>query len=204
MQVLVPKLEKLSIIHMDNLKEIWPCEFRTSDEVNLREIYVNSCDKLMNLFPCNPMPLLHHLQELQVKWCGSIEVLFNIDLDCAGEIGEEGINTNLRSIEVDCLGKLRELWKIKGDQVNSGVNICSFQAVEKIMVKQCKRFKNVFTPTGANFDLGALIEISIEDCGGEKGRFNESEKSSQEEKQEVCMDFNLSLCLIKVWFDTSP
>ncbi|XP_023760075.1 uncharacterized protein LOC111908479 isoform X2 [Lactuca sativa] len=188
-EVLVPKLEKLSIIHMDNLKEIWPCDFRTSDEVNLREIYVNSCDKLMNLFPCNPMPLLHHLQELQVKWCGSIEVLFNIDLDCAGEIGEGGIKTNLRSIEVDCLGKLREVWRIKGDQVNSGVNIRSFQAVEKIMVKRCKRFRNLFTPTGANFDLGALMEISIEDCGGERGIFNESEKSSQEEKQEIGISF---------------
>nr|KAJ0221582.1 hypothetical protein LSAT_V11C200052380 [Lactuca sativa] len=121
---------------------------------DLRHILkVISCDKLVNLFPDNPMSMLHHLEELEVENCGSIESLFNIDLDCAGAIGQEDNSSSLRNIEVENLGKLREVWRIKGGD-NSRPLVHGFQAVESIRVRKCKRFRNVFTPTTTNFDLG--------------------------------------------------
>ncbi|CAI9270375.1 unnamed protein product [Lactuca saligna] len=180
-EVLIPKLEKLHVGSMWNLKEIWPCKFSRSEEVKLREIKVRNCDKLVNLFPYNPMSLLHHLEELEVKNCGSIESLFNIDLDCDGAIGQEDNNTNLRRIEVRELGKLREVWRIKGAD-NSHPLIHGFQAVESIKIERCKRFRNVFTPITTNFDLRALLETSIHYSGENKGN-NESEESSREHEQ---------------------
>ena len=145
---------------MDNLKEIWPCDFRMSEEVKLREIRVERCDKLVNLFPCNPVPFLHHLKELDVRKCSSIEVLFNLDLDCVGVI-EKGSISRLRSIYVEDSRKLREVWKIKGGENNFGLPIRGFQGVEIIKIINCERFIFLFTPTTTNFDIGALIHLNI-------------------------------------------
>ncbi|CAI9271039.1 unnamed protein product [Lactuca saligna] len=157
-EIRVPNLEKLQIEHLENLKEIWPRDYiRTSEEeVNLREIYAKDCDNLVNLFPCNPMPLLHHLEELKVKKCGSIEELFNIDLDSIGQTGEGCNNSSLRNIQVKELGKLNEVWRIKGEN-NSGLSIRGFQAVETITITACTRFRGVFTPTTINFEMRAHI-----------------------------------------------
>ncbi|KAL7613560.1 hypothetical protein Lser_V15G04786 [Lactuca serriola] len=161
-QVLIPKLEILEIGRMNKLKEIWPYQSSSSDEVNacmLREIRVRECDNLVNLFPTNPMSLLGRLEELVVSNCGSIEVLFNIDMSCVGEIEE--YSSNLRLINVDGLGKLRELWRMKGES-SSDILICSFQAVEGIKIERCERFVNVFTPTVSNSDVRTLMNVSID------------------------------------------
>ncbi|KAL7611904.1 hypothetical protein Lser_V15G04801 [Lactuca serriola] len=160
--VLIPKLEKLRIWRMDKLKEIWAYQFSSSDEVNacmLREIEVDSCNNLVNLFPTNPMFLLGRLEELDVSFCGSIEVLFNIDMSCVGEIEE--YSSNLRRIYVDGLGKLRELWRMKGES-SSDILIRSFQAVERIEIRSCERFVNVFTPTVTNSDVRTFMNVSID------------------------------------------
>ncbi|XP_023766924.1 uncharacterized protein LOC111915504 [Lactuca sativa] len=183
-EVVIPKLETLRIDDMENLKEIWPCKLSKGEKVKLRGIKVRNCDKLMNLFPYNPMSLLCHLEEFEVENCGSIETLFNIDLDCADTIGEEYNNSSLRSIRVGNSAKLREVWRIKGGDKSCPL-VCGFQVVERISIWRCERFRNVFTPIATNFDLGALLEILIEDCGGETGRFNESKESSQEKKTNI-------------------
>ncbi|CAI9270329.1 unnamed protein product [Lactuca saligna] len=161
-QMLIPKLEKLGIWSMDKLKEIWPYQFSSSDEVNacmLREIHVRNCDNIVNLFPTNPMFLLGRLEELVVSECGSIEVLFNIDMSCVGEIEE--YSSNLRHIYVYGLGKLRELWRMKGES-SSDILIRCFQAVESIDIRMCERFVNVFKPTVTNSDVRTFMNVSID------------------------------------------
>ncbi|XP_023760079.1 uncharacterized protein LOC111908484 isoform X1 [Lactuca sativa] len=179
-EFVIPKLETLQIDDMENLKEIWPYELNRGKKVKLREIEVRNCDKLVNLFPYNPMSLLHHLEELEVMNCGSIESLFNIYLDCASVIGEEDNMSSLRSIKVKNSGKLKEVWRIK-DAYNSHPLVRGFQAVESIKIERCESFRNVFTPTTTNFDLGALLEIFIE--RGENQGNDKSEESSQEKEQ---------------------
>ncbi|CAI9293967.1 unnamed protein product [Lactuca saligna] len=183
-EVMIPNLEKLYIFYMENLKELWPCEFRITEEVKLREIEVRYCDNLVNLFPCNPTPLLHHLEALELWDCGSIEVLFNIDLDCVSEIGEEDSNSSsLRSIKVQRFGKLTYVWRIKGAD-NSPHLIRDFITVESIDIRSCNMFRNVFTPVVTNFDLSALTEIFIHECG-ESERNNELMECIQEEKLNI-------------------
>ncbi|KAL7613749.1 hypothetical protein Lser_V15G06305 [Lactuca serriola] len=161
-EMLIPKLEILKICSMDKLKEIWPYQFSSSDKLNacmLREIKVGDCDNLVNLFPTNPMSLLGRLEDLGVLGCKSIEVLFNIDMSCVGEIEE--YSSNLRHIEVYGLGKLRELWRIKGEN-SSDILIRSFQSVEWIQINWCERFVNVFTPTLTNYHVRTLMTVSID------------------------------------------
>ncbi|KAJ0734525.1 putative P-loop containing nucleoside triphosphate hydrolase, leucine-rich repeat domain superfamily [Helianthus annuus] len=165
-EVVIPKLEKLDISTMDSLKQIWPCDKSTTQKNNasmLRKIIVRKCDSLMNIFPCNPFPLLNHLEELKVLNCGSIEVLFNIDFESFNGMGEYSCS-RLRSIKVEYLGKLKELWRMRG--VNSSdIIINGFKGVESIEITECKSFTNIFTPTTTNFDLGALTTYITRNSG---------------------------------------
>ncbi|CAH1435240.1 unnamed protein product [Lactuca virosa] len=147
--------------------------------ISLRRIDVSSCDKLVDLFPCNPLQLLQHLEELQVQKCRSIEALFNIDLDCVGETGEGG-TSSLRSIEVRKLGKLQEVWRIKGAN-HSRIPIRGFQAVESIRIKNCNRFRNIFSPSASNFDLGALTSMDIIESGEIRRKYGSVESSQGQE-----------------------
>ncbi|KAD7477399.1 hypothetical protein E3N88_00535 [Mikania micrantha] len=159
-EVMIPNLSRLEINGLKKLKQIWACDYTSAEEDNiskLKAIEVNDCNSLVNLFPCNPMQLLTHLEELEVNNCCSIEVVFNIDL---GKIKQH--ISNLRSIRVYELGELREVWRINEENY-FGHLICGFQAVESIHIGNCKKFKNVFTPITANFDMSALRNIYIKD-----------------------------------------
>ncbi|CAH1441831.1 unnamed protein product [Lactuca virosa] len=156
-EMLIPKLEILKILSMDKLKEIWPCQFSGNDQVNtcmLREIHVKGCDNLVNLFPTNPMSLLRHLEEISVFQCGSIEVLFDINMSCVGEIEER--SSNLRYIWVCNSQKLRELWRMKGES-SFDILIHNFQAVKSIVISGCESFVNIFTPTATSSDVRTLM-----------------------------------------------
>ncbi|KAI3724520.1 hypothetical protein L2E82_36301 [Cichorium intybus] len=181
-EVLIPKLGILRIMKMDKLEEIWPYQVCSSDEVDactLREIKVKECDNIVNLFPTNPMFLLGRLEDLYVSKCGSIEVLFEIDMSCVGEIEE--YSSNLRSIHVEVLGKLRQLWRMKGES-SSDILIRSCEALVKININNCERFVNVFTPTVTNSDVKALMNVSIDGRRPweESGRNIELIRKSQE------------------------
>ncbi|KAL8266285.1 hypothetical protein R6Q59_003629 [Mikania micrantha] len=183
-EVVIPKLEKLDISRMENLKQIWPCQISTIEKNSvslLRQITVRECDNLVNLFPNNPLPLLNHLEELEVHECGSVQVLFNIDFKSFCEM--EGYVSRLRSIRVVDTWKLKEIWRMEGLN-NSKIIIDGFKCVERIEIDRCYNFKNVFTPTTTYFDLRALTTYISYSTGNdlEEGVMtNESTESSDEE-----------------------
>ncbi|KAD7477387.1 hypothetical protein E3N88_00523 [Mikania micrantha] len=121
-EVVIPNLSKLIINGLEKLKQIWACDFTSDEEDNismLKVIEVNDCNSLVNLFPCNPMKILTHLENLRVNKCCSIEVIFNIDL---GKIKQDV--SNLRSIEVSELDELREMNGIS--EVDDDLSILAF------------------------------------------------------------------------------
>ncbi|KAD7477051.1 hypothetical protein E3N88_00187 [Mikania micrantha] len=158
-QVKFVKLEKLRIHKMKKLKQIWDSEFGTENNIfMLREIKVEKCDRLENLFPTNSMRTWNHLERLEVRDCGSIEVIFNIDLGY--EFAQVSMN-NLRSIDVSGSKNVRELWRIKSDEKNF-MSICGFESVEVIRIEGCR---NVFTTSNFNtkFDMKAVSKESRDD-----------------------------------------
>ncbi|KAI7744908.1 hypothetical protein M8C21_016648, partial [Ambrosia artemisiifolia] len=157
-EVVVPKLEKLDINDMEKLKQIWPCQIPTVEKNNvsmLRKIVVRRCHSLINIFPINPLPMLNNLEELTVVSCESLNVIFNIDFETVSEM--YGYISRLRSIMVENLRNLRELWRMRSVN-NSNIVINGFQGVQSITISHCKRFKDIFTPVTTNFDLRALID----------------------------------------------
>nr|GFA50335.1 NB-ARC domains-containing protein [Tanacetum cinerariifolium] len=137
------------------------------------------CDSLVNLLSRNPMPLFNHLEELEVNYCASIEVIFDIDMGCVGETDKVSSSSRLRSIRLRQLGKLREVWRIK-DAGNDLIH--GFEAVESIRIYDCKRFENIITPATTNFEMRALKQVAITDCGGESERNDEMVESKQDQE----------------------
>ncbi|KAK9062831.1 hypothetical protein SSX86_020021 [Deinandra increscens subsp. villosa] len=180
--VLVPKLSKLTVNGLAKLKQIWDCDTTSSGEEDvvsmLRKIEVNNCESVVNIFPRNPMRLLRNLEKVSVRRCCSIQILFNIDMN--KEQLSSSNTSSLRRIKVEGLEELREVWKIN-DENNSGHLIRGFQAVETIRILECKKLRNVFTPTTANLDLGALVEMDIRDSGE-----NNVELVNDSQEEELC------------------
>ncbi|KAL8248928.1 hypothetical protein R6Q59_005796 [Mikania micrantha] len=196
-KVVIPRLEKLDISSMENLKHIW--SYETVDEnVNvsiLRNIRVSNCKNLNNLFPLNPLPLLSRLEELAVDSCRSIEVLFNMEFESHNNHND----SRLRSIEVHNLGSLKELWRMinVGHVINnSDVRIKCFNNVESIKMFNCGMFTNIFTPATCNFDLEALTEIITKHIGGEEDQINAgiSRGGEKSEMDEDIINPNYHVC----------
>ncbi|KAM0058470.1 putative P-loop containing nucleoside triphosphate hydrolase, leucine-rich repeat domain superfamily [Helianthus debilis subsp. tardiflorus] len=156
-EVMIPKLEKLKITRMKNLKEI--CESEITTTVGKSE----------NIFM---------LREIEVKYCSSIEVLFSIGL---GQIRQLGM-CSLRNIKVCRCESFREVWRIKDPENNYFIG--GFQAVETIYIEKCEKFRNIVTPTTINFDMRALKDIYIQSCAPKDiyERNNELVKNNQEQE----------------------
>ncbi|PWA93639.1 resistance protein candidate RGC2 [Artemisia annua] len=153
---LTTKLEKLFVKDCDSIKFLFNMDFREIEQFRsgLRSIKVDRCNSLVQLFSCNPFPFFNNLQELEVRYCASIEVIFDIDMRC---VGETDSSSSLRSIWLEGLGKLREVWRIK----DAGNNLIhGFEAVESINIVDCERFENLITPATTTFDMRALKKIS--------------------------------------------
>ncbi|KAI3745584.1 hypothetical protein L6452_07984 [Arctium lappa] len=173
----LPQLEELILDSLPNFSSIYPDDKSATSSLSndiytiqpflnkevaiaqLKKLKVSKMERLKEIWPSNPMSLLHHLEELIVNNCGSIEVLFNIDLESVGNIEES--SCCLRSIQVWEVGNLREVWRIKGAN-NEGLTFSCFHAIENIEISDCKWFRNVFTPTTTNFDMRALTKLAID------------------------------------------
>ena len=139
---------------------------------------MKECDSLVNLLPSNPMPLFNHLEELDVSYCASIEVIFDIDMGCVGEMDKVS-SSRLRKIYLYELGKLREVWRIK----DAGNNLIhGFEAVESIIIERCERFENLIRPATTNLDMRAPIEVIIQLCGRESERNTYLVESNQDQE----------------------
>ncbi|KAM0013758.1 putative P-loop containing nucleoside triphosphate hydrolase, leucine-rich repeat domain superfamily [Helianthus debilis subsp. tardiflorus] len=120
-QVRTSELKKVLIKRMKNLERIWPSssEEEFDNIPMLRDIDVETCHKLENLFPTNPMRLLKHLEEITISRCSRLREIFNIDLECFGEV-EQVINISLRYISVRGYNEEEcHVWSIKGGERNS-------------------------------------------------------------------------------------
>ncbi|KAJ0715615.1 putative leucine-rich repeat domain superfamily [Helianthus annuus] len=119
-QVRTLELKHLIIDGMKNLKQIWPSS--SEEEFNnipmLKNISVEGCDGLVNLFPTNPMRLLKHLEQITILRCSCLREIFKIDLECFDEV-EQVINISLRYIRVHDSNEECQVWSIKGGERNS-------------------------------------------------------------------------------------
>lgn len=79
LQAVFPALEKLYILRLGNISEIWDKKFKpvimkegTGSFSQLRSLEVIRCHRLMNVVPSNLAPRLSNLETLKVHICDSV------------------------------------------------------------------------------------------------------------------------------------
>ncbi|GKV25931.1 hypothetical protein SLEP1_g35303 [Rubroshorea leprosula] len=75
-KVIFPRLEQLMIEFMESLDKIWDNQLDASSFYQLNYLSVNSCNKLLNIFPFSMLERLQRLDELGIWGCDSLEEIF--------------------------------------------------------------------------------------------------------------------------------
>ena len=104
LQVLFSNLEKLELINLGKLKEIWHHLLPHNSFSNLRILTVYNCESLLNIIPCHLIQSFNNLKEIEVGRCRNLKHVFDLQgCDTYGEI--------LPKLEIL---KLESLKKLKG------------------------------------------------------------------------------------------
>ncbi|KAL2336513.1 hypothetical protein Fmac_010959 [Flemingia macrophylla] len=151
-----PKLEEIHFSEMNMLIDIWQVEVSIDSFCSLISVHIEQCEKLDKIFPSHIEGWYANLENLKVVDCGSVEVIFVIkDFQQRNVYG--AIDTNLQSIFLKELPKLKQVWSIDPR------GILNFKKLQSIDVSFCNKLRNVF-PASVAKDVQKIEYISITNC----------------------------------------
>ncbi|KAL2336070.1 hypothetical protein Fmac_010516 [Flemingia macrophylla] len=151
-----PKLEEIHLNKMSMLIDIWQVEMSADSFCSLISVHIEKCIKLDKIFPSHIEGWYESLENLKVIDCPLMKVIFEIkDSQLRDAYG--GIDTNLQSVFLNELPKLKQVWSIdpKG--------ILNFKKLQSIDVSYCNKLRNVF-PASVAKDVQKIEYISVTSC----------------------------------------
>ncbi|GMP85105.1 hypothetical protein CsSME_00038395 [Camellia sinensis var. sinensis] len=170
-------LEHLSIVGMDNVIEIWPRELQPK----VRDIIIYLCRKLSNiLFPSDVIKGMQSLERLEMAWCQSVEVVFDLEGIIVREGYPDVVLPSLTKLVLLYLPKLTHVWK------NNLLRIPSFQNLTSLTVVGCCSLRYIFSSSQAKL-LVKLREIAVAECGVLEAIVNEEPKVDDEVATNIIM-----------------
>ncbi|TYI58605.1 hypothetical protein E1A91_D11G371900v1 [Gossypium mustelinum] len=187
-KVVFPKLEKLTISHLRNVKRMWYKQLCSKSFSNLKELEVKHCDSLLNIFPHFFLGVFQSLEKLRVADCASLEEVFQLQIQML-DIEEACIVTSkLRQVELFRLPKLTHVWNKDPNE-----NI-SFENLREVHVQECWSLKTLF-PFSMAKDLQQLESLIVDSCGVEEIVSKSVEELNQ---LEMLFEFN-QLSFLALW-----
>ncbi|XP_039173399.1 uncharacterized protein LOC120286272 [Eucalyptus grandis] len=123
---------------------------------NLKSLYVDGCNKLVNLVPSCILGRLLSLEILKASNCGALEVVF--ELQPLNHLDRNPIAIPLKVLTVSTLPKLKCVWD---KELHCQVK---FQGLRSISVSRCESLSSLF-PTSVAKDLMQLEVLKIDQCG---------------------------------------
>ncbi|KAM3754829.1 hypothetical protein ACB098_03G194200 [Castanea mollissima] len=147
-KVVFPNLEELEIEGMDSLKMIWPNQLILDSFCKLENLIVTNFT-ITNILPPNMLRTLQNLKHLKIDSCGSIEEVFEIPRTNNVEETHDIVVTELRSLELINLGKLKHVWSLDPQ------GIFTFAKLRTIRIVGCSSLKRVFS----TFEAKALMQL---------------------------------------------
>ncbi|KAJ9682535.1 hypothetical protein PVL29_018453 [Vitis rotundifolia] len=137
-QVSFPNLEKLELIRLPKLKEIWHHQPSPESFYNLEILDVSYCSSLLNLIPSYSIQRFNKLKKIDVHNCEVLEYVF--DLQGLDENVE--ILPKLETLELKKLPRLRYI--LCNEDKNDGVRclfssptLVEFQNLKRLSIKHC-------------------------------------------------------------------
>ncbi|XP_048135721.1 uncharacterized protein LOC125315313 [Rhodamnia argentea] len=156
-EVAFPRLETLEIYDMHNIEMIWDNQAAADSFHNVKSLVVLGCDKLVNIVPSCIVGRLRNMESLDVYYCGSLEVVFELQslnpLD-----GNPGVRSQLKKLVLHELPQLKSVWD---KELHHQVKL---QCLHSVTVSNCKSLTSL-CPASVATDLIQLEELEISACG---------------------------------------
>lgn len=144
------------------MKKIWHNQLPDDSFSKLKDVRVDSCRELLNIFPSCVLKKLESLQILVAQDCSSLEEVFDmegIDVDLSVK---EGVTvTKLSQLFLQLLPKVEQIWSKELNQ------ILSFRSLKSIVITECQNLKSLF-PASLVRDLPQLEVLQVFTCGIEE------------------------------------
>ncbi|KAK6289272.1 hypothetical protein POUND7_000813, partial [Theobroma cacao] len=126
-KVAFPNLEKVTISHLRKVKRLWFNQLHADSFCKMKELKVEYCDELLNIFPSFVLGVLHKLEILRVTDCGSLEEVFQHQAQGLEIKDTCVVAFQLKELILFRLPKLKHVWN-KDPQGN-----ISFQTLRKVI-----------------------------------------------------------------------
>ena len=142
---------------MDSMKMIWPDQLILDSFCKLENLTVSNFTNLTNILPPNMLRTLQNLKRLKIDSCACIEEVFEIQWTNNVEETHDIAATELRSLELVNLGKLKHVWSMDPQ------GIITFGKLNTVNIHDCSSLKSVF-PISVAKALKELERLEIKDC----------------------------------------
>ncbi|MBA0654133.1 hypothetical protein Goklo_021207 [Gossypium klotzschianum] len=154
----------------------------------LKELIVQECDVLLNIFPPFCLRVFQRLEKLIVTDCASLEEVFQLQVQGLDVEETYVVESRLRELNLIRLPKLEHVWTkyCKGN--------ISFSSLKQVCIEECWGLKTLF-PFSIAKDLQQLETLTIQNCGLEEIVSKNVEGSNE---QEIWFAFN-QLSILNLW-----
>ncbi|GMI79638.1 hypothetical protein HRI_001633100 [Hibiscus trionum] len=186
-KVAFPNLEKIEVSHLRNVKRIWYNQLHADSFSKLKELKVECCDVLLNIFPFLLPEVFQRLEILTITGCASLEEVFQLQVHGSDIEETNVVVSQLREVNLICLPKLKHVWN---KDPNGSI---SFENLRKVFVWECWSLKTLF-PFSIAKRLLQLESLIVESCGVEEI----VSKNFEGVEREILFEFN-QLSFIGLW-----
>jgi len=143
---------------MEHLKSVWHSRLAPNSFCKLKQLKIESCNTLSNVFPSYALDKLQKLETVTVTDCLALEVVFETQGLKADGGRQIRLDMQLKTLILKNLPMLEHIW-------NGNPNECfKFQNICLLKVTECKTLNHVL-PLSMAKELQHLREIFIEGCG---------------------------------------
>ncbi|XP_050274602.1 uncharacterized protein LOC126717203 isoform X2 [Quercus robur] len=155
-KVAFSNLENLHIEAIYKLKMLWHNQLVPDSFCKLKQLCVEDCENLINIFQPNILRRLQNLEDLQIRNCSLVEEVFEVRGKNVDEICDM-VSTQFKVLELINLPKLKHVWS------SDPQAILTFQNLHEVKVSKCKSMKSLF-PASVAKSLEQLERLEIHDC----------------------------------------
>ncbi|KAE8664090.1 hypothetical protein F3Y22_tig00112856pilonHSYRG00020 [Hibiscus syriacus] len=156
-----PNLEKIKISHLRNVKRIWNNQLHAGSFSKLKELNVEYCDGLLNIFPFLLLQVFQRLEILTVNSCSSLEEVFQLQVHGLDIEETNAGGCQLREVNLFRLPKLKHIW------YKDLSGYLYFENLRKVDVWECWSLKTLF-PFSLAKHLQQLESLIVDNCGVEE------------------------------------
>nr|POE86112.1 disease resistance protein rps2 [Quercus suber] len=140
---------------------LWHNQLDPDSFCKLKQLRVDDCENLINIFQPNILRRLQNLEDLQIRNCNLVEEVFEVQGKNGDEICDMVVSTQFKVLKLINLPNLKHVWS------SDPQAILTFQNLHEVEVSNCKSMKSLF-PASVAKSLKQLKELKIHDCGLEE------------------------------------